>query len=303
MSAVLRRASLALAGLAALALALSSAPARAGETDTRAAELVKRAVELYRAGTNLEAAQLFLEAFELSHRPAQLRNAAKAFEGAGRIEEALVLWERYRGLAGVGRDELAEAEARIEAIREKRKNAEALVAVGAAQAAAEAARLEAEKARAEAVEARAEAARANAGAANASLAASAPASSGRSRVWPVVTTAGGGALIATGVVLWLVQSSQLSDLDAHLADEEGGRIIGITPAEAERQLSTINSERVAAGVLAVVGVVAAGGGAAWLIFGTGSGSEAAAAGAPISASPPSVGFTVGGAQLQWGGRW
>ena len=250
-----------------------------------AAEVAKEAVTQYRAGNHEEAAKLFVEAYDLSGRATQLRNAAKAYEAAGKLVDALDCWTRYESHEGVGRDEVAEAEAHIELIKERRRNIGAQKAVEAATRAAEQAGREADQARQEAARAREAATVAQTRTAEAE-------SAGRSPVVGIAgLSVGGAALIASGVV-WFLQQARLADVDDRLGElDDAGKISGITPAQLQSELNSINGQRIASGVLLGVGAAAAVGGVIWFLL-------------PDEQAPGvSVGVSAGGASLSWSTTW
>jgi hypothetical protein len=254
-------------------LALSSVADAGPREKQKAVDLSRDAIKKYRARDYEAAGQLFLDAFELSGRPAQLRNAAKAYEEGSFLSRALDLWVRYKDLSGVNRDERAEAEAHIALIQEKQRNESIARSAVEAARSAELARRDAESARKAAEEAKAT--RVETGA---------PASEGTPAGGWVLAGAGG-VMAITGVALWFVAKDQLSDLDARLATtNEQGLIVGTTPAAKDKDVSRINGQRIAAEVLIPVGAAAAVGGALWLIVGSSSPVEASVTVTPDGAS-------------------
>lgn len=241
-----------------VACALAST-ANAEERDTQlAAEIAAEAVALYRAGNYEKAGSLFVEAYDLSGRATQLRNAAKAYEAGGLLDQAIGLWKRYRDHEGVEVDEQSEATAHINLIEERKRSRAALEQVEQAQA-------ETEKAKAEAVKAKREAA-----AARAQIGRESPAPArrgGSSDYLGYIGIGSGGAIVAAGAVLWFVQSSRLASLDERLAQRDpSGKIIDITPGEVQSEVNAINNQRLASGVLLGVGVAVAAAGVGWLMF-------------------------------------
>jgi hypothetical protein len=246
-----------------LALLCIAAPAFAAPSkkteNQRAAEIAMKAVRLYRAGQNAEAAKLFLEAYEISKRPAQLRNAAKAYEEGGMLDQSLELWTRYRDHEGVNKDEKAEADAHIQLIAEKKRNTEISKAAEAAQAAAEQARIAAEAAQSRAEEASKQATLVQETRIE-------PQDEG-TNVGSLVMIGGGGAAAIAGGVFWFLSSSRLTKLDQKIADtNERGLIVGISPTELEDEVSGINTGRVLSGVLLTAGATAVVSGVVWLIL-------------------------------------
>jgi len=247
-----------------------------------AAEVAKEAVAKYRAGEHAAAAELFVEAHELSGRATPLRNAAKAFEAAGMLDQAMSHWRRYKAHDGVGQDEKAEAAAHIELIKERKRNVEAMNAVEAATKAAQAASRDAERARAEAAAAREAAQTAQTQAPG----------DGRSPLVGILGLSVGGAAVIAGGVVWLLQQNRLSEVDDRLAElDDAGKIVGITPAQLQSELNAINGQRIASGVLLGVGAAALTAGVVWFLL--------------PDESPPdvAVGVSSDGASLHWSTRW
>lgn len=246
--------------LFALLLLFSPASALAADKteNQRAAEIAMKAVRLYRNGQNQEAAKLFMEAYAISKRPAQMRNAAKAYEEGGMLDQSAELWQRYRDHVGVNKDERSEADAHLKLIQEKKKNAEMAKAAQAAQQAAEAASRSAEQARAQA----------EAASKQATLVQETRVQeeSGPSVPPLVLIGTGAGAAIAGGV-LWFVAGSQVNKLDDRIGTtNEQGLITGISRAEIDDEVSGINTTRVVSGVLLSAGAAALVSGVLWLIL-------------------------------------
>jgi tetratricopeptide (TPR) repeat protein len=86
---------------------------RVRRCEARADALAKQALALYRSGDYAKAATRFVEAFEVSGRPIPLRNAAKAFEAAGLVEEAIGRWRMLRALEEASAEDRSEAEQRL----------------------------------------------------------------------------------------------------------------------------------------------------------------------------------------------
>jgi hypothetical protein len=241
------------------------AEGRPSSADRRASEAATRAVKLYRQGKHKEAAELFLDAYNISKRRAQLRNAAKAYEEGGFLDESLDLWMRYKDHEGSTTDEKAEADAHVQLIGEKKKNAEAVKAAEAAKEAAQAARIEAEQAKARAEEANKAAVRPPE-AARASTPIPPPSKEEPAPVAGYLFIGGGAALLIGGGALWLLAQGRLSRLDDKLAMKNAaGQITGISPDDADSEVSVINTMRIGAGALAGAGILAIGVGVAWLL--------------------------------------
>ncbi len=232
----------------------------AEKTDNqRAAEIAMKAVRLYRNGQHQEAAKLFMEAYAISKRPAQMRNAAKAYEEGGLLDQSAELWKRYRDHVGVNKDERSEADAHLKLILEKKKNEEMSRAAEAARDAAQAASRSAEDARAQAEAAQKQATLVqetriqNEG-------------SGPNVPSLVLIGTGAGAAIA-GSVLWFVATSKVNSLDDRIGTTNAeGLITGISRAEVEDEVSGINTTRVVSGVLLSAGAAALVSGVMWLIL-------------------------------------
>lgn len=231
----------------------------------RAAELAMKAVRLYRAGQNADAAKLFLEAYAISKRPAQLRNAAKAYEEIGMLDQSHELWTRYRDHKDVSKDEIAEADAHLKLIAEKKKNIEIAKSAEAAQNAAQQALLAAEAAQKQAEEASKQATRAQE-TTRIELPPPTPADQGPGAGSYILMGGGTAAAIAGGVLLF-VSSSNLSKLDQKIAETNGqGLIVGISPSEIDSEVSGINTTRVVSGVLLTAGATALVSGVVWLLL-------------------------------------
>ena len=236
-----------------------SLPVEAKKKDTkRAVELSRDAIAKYKAKQYEEAGDLFLKSYELSARPAQLRNAAKAYEEGGSYEKALSLWDRYMRLENATRDERQEAETHIALIRAKQRNEEIAKSAHEAARAAELARQDAESARRAA-----EAARTTQIVETEVV----PAKSTPIGGWVLVGA--GAIMVVASVALWFIAQDQLSTLDDQIGMVDGsGLIIGTTPSALESDVDQINGQRIASGVLLPVGLSAALGGTLWLIFGS-----------------------------------
>lgn len=261
-----------LAGLLLVAgLGLSETSHAAGSKT--AVTLVQQATVAYRAGRYAAAAELFVAAFELSNAPIQLRNAAKAYMKDERWPEAEAAWKRYRKQAGLTSAARSEAAAELRSIKERQSalqaKAEAADARGQAvraQAETERAQVETERAQVAAERAQADAAEAKRQARQANVnAVRAPPTQAPTPVSPVPGYVLGGigvaAVVASGA-LFLHAGSRLSSLDTALETKDAaGKIIGISGAEAQSELSGINSQRNVSVALLGLGVAAGVGGA------------------------------------------
>jgi hypothetical protein len=270
-------------------LVVSNAASGAKSQEKRAAEISKNAVKLYRQKKYQEAGQLFLEAYEISKRRAQLRNAAKAYEEGGLLDDSLALWKRYKTHEGSTTDERAEADAHIQLIGEKKKNAEVEKSAEEAKRAAEEAHLDAERERRRAEQADKAAALARVDETTRATTPIAPEQKTESSgVGGYLFIGGGVALIVGSGALWLIAQGRLNTLDGKLAMKNAaGQITGVSPTDADHEVSTINTMRVGAGALAGAAVIALGTGIIWLLS---SGSEDRRNAAFVLPSP--AGFAV-----------
>lgn len=105
--------------------------------------LADEAAALFKAKDYLRAAELFERSFALSpDKLVRLRNAGRAYEEAGKLDNARLVFERYLALAppSAERDEVAERLARIQvALIEQRRKELAEASDGAPESAAKAA--------------------------------------------------------------------------------------------------------------------------------------------------------------------
>ncbi|MEQ9501635.1 MAG: hypothetical protein RIT81_32490 [Deltaproteobacteria bacterium] len=263
--------------IALLALLAVAQPEGAKKYDPIAA--MERAVEAYQAGRFREAGDQFVDIFENTKVAAQLRNAAKAYQDGELFDAAILTWRRYRALDGLKASEVAEAEARIRYIEERRAAAEARAEAEEAKAradAAERAKKEA-KARADAAEREkneAEAARL-AAEQRAKLAppppppieiVTTPPPPARPYGAYVTTGVGAVALVVAGA-LYLHADSRLGTLDDQLSTRNAsGRIVGIDRQDAQAELDGINTERNISAAAAGVGAVALAVGVVWWVL-------------------------------------
>lgn len=112
----------------------------AGRTDTGKA-LADEAAGLFKAGKYLQAAELFERSFALSpDKLVRLRNAGRAYEEAGRLDNARLVFERYLALAPASpeREEVAARLARVQEALAAQRRGEAAPAAPAASKPAEA---------------------------------------------------------------------------------------------------------------------------------------------------------------------
>ncbi len=253
-----------------LLIALLAPSAARAQTDA-AEVLVERAVAAYRQGDLAKAGAFFLEAYELSLVPAQLRNAAKAYQDADDLDHAESLWARFAALEAIGPSERAEAEAQVGLIRERRK-------LIAAQAEARRAREEAATVRTATVTPT-----------SASVKFQAPRRT--LPVGPIITLAAAVAVGVAGAAVYAHADQRLRHLDDQLEIvDDGGLIVGIDRPSAQDQLDQINQERgIAVALGAIAGAAAIAGGVWWLLD-------------PGSTAPLAA-VTRGGATLGWVARW
>ncbi len=251
-----------------LALAQAEAPS---DRERDPVTTMEAAVTAYRAMQFREAGDLFVEVFEQTKVPAQLRNAAKAYTDGDLFDAAVLTWRRYRALDGLEASAVAEADAQIRFI-EERRSAEA------ARAEAEAAKQRAEDAERERreAEARAEAERRDAEAEREAqpgdartvtpppVVTSPPPSSPYGAY--VTTGVGAAALIVAGA-LYLHADARLDRLDDQLAmTNASGQVVGVDRADAMSDLEGINAERNASAIVAGVGVATVAIGIAWWLL-------------------------------------
>lgn len=83
---------------------------------TQAEDEARRGLAQYKAGAYAESAASFLRAYELSGSHTQLKNAAKAFEQASMLAEALTQWRRYATIKDLESDKRELAAAKVAAL-------------------------------------------------------------------------------------------------------------------------------------------------------------------------------------------
>lgn len=238
---------------------------QAPPSDLERAEVrAREALVRYQAGELQEAARLFLEAYRLSGRPTPLRNAAKALEEAGRLEDALVHWSVYATLEAISTRDREEARLHVLSIRSRLSRRGGPAPVPPDPQPPTIIR-----------------------------------EPGR-RPLPVggwVLLGAGTAVAATGAVLWALAASDLSGLDDALGrTDPQGRTIGIDRAGAESDLDSINQRRTAGMVLVGVGAASLVAATVWLAVGAGSEEPATADNTPMLVPVEQ------GAVLLWSGR-
>ena len=236
----------------------SATPVEAAKKDTKkAVELSREAIAKYREHQYREAGELFMRSYELSARPAQLRNAAKAYEEGDVLDRALELWRRYREVESLSKEERAEADVHIALINEKVRNREISTKAHEAAQAAELARQEASAARRAAEDAKK----------TTVVEAEVPPPDDGTPLGGWLLVGAGAIMVVASIALWFVAQDQLSSLDDRLMMRNAdGLITGTTPEQTASDVDRINGQRIASGVLLPVGLSAALGGTLWLVF-------------------------------------
>lgn len=118
--ALLRRSAvLAIASLAAAALA-PLGPAWADEATERATAKAIKAQALFKSGQFIKAAEAFLEAYAVSPKATMLFNAARAYEEAAALDEAIALYQRYLTLKDSDAAGRADATKRLADLTQRR---------------------------------------------------------------------------------------------------------------------------------------------------------------------------------------
>ena len=111
------------------------ANAQGSPADMRNAEALATEGKVYfRTKLYDKAADKFMQAFGISKRPALLYNAARAYEEAKKLPEAIAMFEHYKTVAADDRGKL-EAQKKIDALKARQKREEAAAAAAAANAA------------------------------------------------------------------------------------------------------------------------------------------------------------------------
>jgi hypothetical protein len=249
--------------LVAIAVSWSASSLGAPDPQKRAVAIAREAVVRFRANDFSEAGRLFLEAFELSKRPAQLYNAAKAFEQASMPEKALELWSRYATLDGLTPKQADEAAEHIRALKEGLESA----AARKAEAHGEDARAAPEPAEERTIAPpRAQVSRQEVTAVESTPE---PQRESGSPMLSWLLMGAGVELMADALIVWFVAQHQLDDLDRSLRmrDPISGQILGITRDDARTRLNRINTERWVSGGLLVGGAAALGAGIVWAVLG------------------------------------
>jgi hypothetical protein len=227
-------------GVLLLAMLLSAPdPEMMRQAEIRAA----KAIAFYEAKAFARAAQYFLEAYELSGEPTQLRNAAKALESAGAIEQAKGAWNQLLERSDLTAGMRGEAEERLAALDAVESPVEAPIV--------EPPKVEPPRVEPPRVEPIVETPIEPAG-----------------PTWePWVVTAAGALSAGAGGVLYWLSSRDLRRLEDRLAMKDAeGRIVGIPFDDALRERDRINGLRIGGVVALSVGIGAALAGLAWWWF-------------------------------------
>lgn len=230
-----------------------------------AEQKARQALVEYQSGQFEAAGRLFLQAWQLSGQPTPLRNAAKAFELAGVLDDAIVHWSVFATLPEVSMEDRAEARRHVLDIREKLQKPVIKPPPAPPSLANPQGDPALQNANDDAV----------------------------AGTWALISS--GAALVITGGALFGVAETQLRDLDVALADRDAvGQVTGIDRATAQSELASINDKRAAGIALMAVGSATLIGGIAWgvtTLIGGGKPPPGAAAVIPMR----------GGAVLMWSG--
>jgi hypothetical protein len=97
-----------------------------------AQDLVQQAIEQYKAGQFLESAQTLLRAYEISPAPRMLFNIARAFDHAGRLDDAARYYRMYLDSADAEPDLASSARTALDRIKTKQAADAARVSAPAA---------------------------------------------------------------------------------------------------------------------------------------------------------------------------
>lgn len=245
---------------------LVSAAAQAQPPELADAEQkARQALVEYQSGQFEAAGRLFLEAWQLSGQPTPLRNAAKAFELAGMLDDAIVHWSVFATLPEVSLEDRAEARRHVLDIREKLQKPV----------------IKPPPDRPPLVDPQPDPALQ--GSDDAAVAGT----------WTLIGS--GAALVITGGALFGVAETQLRDLDVALADRDAlGKVTGIERATAQAELASVNDKRAAGIALLAVGSATLIGGIAWGLATWLSGDDPPPGAAAVVP-------TAGGAVLMWSG--
>ena len=218
-----------LTSVAALLIAVQLVQSEPPADSDLAEILAQRAIAAFRAGEHQQAGELFLRAYQLSGRATPLRNAAKAFETAGLLDQALVHWSVYAALDGLSTADRTEARKHVLEIRKKLGKlppdrppdppSRSLIVSRSVE---------------------------------------------RTAGYAILGT--GIAALGTGALLWGLASADLGDLDEQLGTTNAqGLVVGIDRTDAEHELASINAKRTAGIVLTAVGAAATVFGTVWVL--------------------------------------
>jgi tetratricopeptide (TPR) repeat protein len=227
-----------------------------GATGDDALAIFERSKEAYRNGRFDEAAALLVRAYDLSPHAVMLYNLARAYEGSGRIDEALQAYRRYLQAEPHPPDRGAIEERCATLQREIDQRADLQR------------QRDDEKQRAPADQAP-------------HGAADRPGASNASSPLPWVTLGTGGAALAAGVVMGLLSESE------HRSASADPSAAGATSKQ-----STAESFATAANVCFVAGGLLAAGGLVWVILSPSSSARASSGALTVTPSPGGV--VVGG---------
>jgi len=261
-----------LCALAGISGITSTGLAKPPSAKSEAESVAETAARRFKEGDYELAAQLFLKAWALTKKPAQLFNAARAYEQAGKAGEAISLFEKYIAVetdAG-GREE---AKLRAERLRESAAHERELRAARDKAAREQAARAKAERERLSEIprdrnmspqlsRERERVARVEHPAASAPMQ-----RPGRARVGPWVLAGSGAVVAIVGAVLLGTATSADASLRADTDTRDaGGHVTGVTQADAFARADRNGSRRTAGVVVGALGLGALVGGLGWLLL-------------------------------------
>ncbi len=269
-----------------------AADARTEETERAEAKVIE-AKAFFKSALFAEAAESYLQAFAISHKPATLFNAARAYEEAKVFAKAIALFEQYVQLADTPPDGRREANERIA------HDHAALAAAAAAHAEPAPAVVEdkpapakpAEPAPAAEVKVAGEPATKSAETEEPKPAAPAPV---KSNWLDWALFAGGDTLVVLGLLGWagaVNNVNQANAMDFSAANAE---------ADYNAKVASARNARSGAVVIAVVGAGLAGWGA-WRLWGPGNSTKQETVDKSTSWLLPTV--AADGAGVAWGGRF
>ncbi len=103
--------------------AAPAAPAWADDATERATGKAIKAQALFKSGQFIKAAEAFLEAYAVAAKATLLFNAARAYEEASALDEAIALYQRYLTLKDANAAGKADARRRLALLSERRAKA------------------------------------------------------------------------------------------------------------------------------------------------------------------------------------